>query len=251
MSLWLLLLLVVFIFLASLDQYVGFEILHQPLIVAFVLGLIFQRLDIAMTVGFSVQLMTLSSLAIGGVQPPNRFVFGFSAVLLAVYIFEASPMSALVFAYPFAYLGKIWAKKAFSMNVKSFEDLSAQNENLVKLISRVHYLAAVRLGLGFLAIFMSLWMAAFTLKDVSLIGIEGLFPIFEKSSELILVLSLVMLYRQLEAEKSWIVFLSSIIALAVLNLWFHPLVSFLVVMILVVMKTTQRSQKTESEEEGI
>ena len=243
---------ILFVFFASLDQYVGFEVLHQPLVTAFVLGLLFNQLETALKVGAMVQMITLSSLAIGGVQPPNRFMFGLSAVLLALFSFPSSYKTALVFAYPIAYLGKAWARHAFTLNTQNYQRVEhSLRSQFTPNIDIEHLKAGFRLGIGFVGLSILVLIVSFVFEKIPMFMINPLYPAFEKSADLMVILALVMVYRQLEEPKTWIVLLSSLAILAVFSLVLNPTLVIVLLMIIALLSFLFRKKENAPIEEGI
>lgn len=243
---------ILFVFFASLDQYVGFEILHQPLVTAFVLGLLFNQLETALKVGAMVQMITLSSLAIGGVQPPNRFMFGLSAVILALFTFPHSYKSAIVFAYPIAYLGKAWVRLAFTLNTQNYQrvenSLRSQSAHNIDI---EHLKAGFRLGIGFVGLSILVLIVSFLFEKIPMSMITGLYPAFEKSANLMVILALVMVYRQLEEPKTWLMMLSSLVILAVFSLIVNTTLVIVSLMIITLLSFLLRKKENAPIEEGI
>lgn len=245
-------LFILFVFFASLDQYVGFEVLHQPLVTAFVLGLLFNQLETALKVGAMVQVITLSSLAIGGVQPPNRFMFGLSAVLLALFAFPNTYKLAIVFAYPIAHLGKAWVRLAFKLNTQNYQRVEhALRSQSAHNIDFEHIKAGFRLGIGFVGLSSLVLILSYMFEKIPMSMITGLYPAFEKSADLMVILALVMVYRQLEEPKTWLMMLSSLTILAVFSLVLNPIVVIVLLMIITFLSYLFRKKESVPIEEGI
>lgn len=243
---------IVFVFFASLDQYVGFEVLHQPLVTAFVLGLLFNQLETALKVGAMVQVITLSSLAIGGVQPPNRFMFGLSAVLLALIAFPNAYKTAIVFAYPMAYFGKAWVRRAFTLNTQNHQrvERSLRSESAHK-IDIEHLKAGFRLGIGFVGLSVLVLVTSFIISWLPMSIFEAYYPAFERSADLMVILGLVMVYRQLEAPMTGIMMFSSLAILAVFSLVLNPILVIVLLMLGTLLRFLIKKEDSGRIEEGI
>lgn len=243
---------IVFVFFASLDQYIGFEVLHQPLVTAFVLGLLFNQLEIALKVGAMVQVITLSSLAIGGVQPPNRFMFGLSAVLLALIAFPNAYKTAIVFAYPMAYLGKAWVRRAFTLNTQNHQRVEQSlNHQSAHKIDVEHLKAGLRLGFGFVGLSVLVLVGSFVISWIPVSIYEVYYPIFERSADLMVILGLVMVYRQLEAPMTWIMMVSSIVILGIFSNSLNPIWVIVLLMIGTLLRFLIKKEDSGRIEEGI
>lgn len=243
---------IVFVFFASLDQYIGFEVLHQPLVTAFVLGLLFNQLETALKVGAMVQMITLSSLAIGGVQPPNRFMFGLSAVLLALIAFPNAYKIAIVFAYPIAYLGKALVRQVFTLNTQNYQRVEQYLRNKSAYnINIEHLKAGLRLGFGFVGLSVIVLVTSFTISWIPVSIYETYYPAFERSADLMVILGLVMVYRQLETPMTWIMLIGSIVILGIFTNSLNPTLVIVLLMIGTLIRFLFKKEVSVVIEDGI
>ncbi len=150
MNVWMILGLMGLTFVLAIDQFNLTEVVYQPLVAGPLAGLILGEVEAGFVVGAAYQLVTLGSLPIGGAQPPNALMGTLVSLLWVKAGLQASPLAALILAYPWAMAGQAAVKYLFERNNQTVNRaVEAIAHNQPERALRLHAWAVIRLGLVF------------------------------------------------------------------------------------------------------
>lgn len=241
----------VFVFLAAIDQFSGLELLYQPLVVGIVLGYLFNSLESGTRIGILLQVMTLGHVPVGGLQPPNRFLFALGSVLMGIILFPSSPEVGIVFAFPLAWMGKKLNLALFKLNNYGMDIIeSSLTKGSYSSLSYVPLLASMGMGISYVVLTIFLYFSLYAVRPYVCIS-EPYLKIMSQSTYLWVLFGLASLFVHLKSKKGTVFFILAFVLTMVLNYWFSLTLSSLFSLILVWGISRTKTSSHHEVEEGI
>ncbi len=196
-------LLIGLILFLSADQYIGFQLFHQPIMASFLLSVIFGNLELGLASGLSLQFIALGSASVGGVQPPNYLVSTLLTGILA-FAFPHLPYEVfIIISLPFAWMAPKLIQVVFKHNHHLVKQLETEIENNhPQSIQWIHPLGMVKGALAFLMYMsMSLWILITLGEAYSMLLPEELVRTFVLMADLLKWVGIALIFKILYQEK--------------------------------------------------
>lgn len=207
----------IFVFIASIDQFSGLEVLYQPLISATILGSILGNIEIGFRIGILLQLITIGHFPVGGHQPPNRLLYTIGAVFLGILVFTSTPELGIIVAYPMGWLGQKITTMIFKWNDRYYKQaINLIEKRQLNRIYRLAFEAIVILGSVYVFVTLSLYGLIVVLKP-QLILLTPFISTLHGAVYMLVFFGVAQLYNQVKSKNGWILVLVSILVTVLLT----------------------------------
>jgi PTS system N-acetylgalactosamine-specific IIC component len=204
LSNWATLGLLTYVFFAAIDQFSGFEVLDQPLIVGVLIGYILGNISLGFKIGLVMQVITLGHFPVGGSQPPNRLLHTLVAVLVGFFVFPQAPLAGVILALPFGFLGQKLNMMIFKRNNRYLIQASElMNQGRLKSIGYLQIKAAFIMGLSFMIIAQLSLILIMVFHEFIFSLFNPVSMILTQSTYALMGFGLAQLFLQLKQQNAW------------------------------------------------
>jgi PTS system N-acetylgalactosamine-specific IIC component len=253
LNLWATLGLLTYVFFAAIDQFSGFEVLDQPLIVGVLLGSVLGNISLGFNIGLVMQMITLGHFPVGGSQPPNRLLHTVVAILIGFIIFPQAPLAGVILALPFGFLGQKLNMLIFKHNNRYLIQASELiDHGKLKAIGYLPIKAAIIMGLSFATVTLLGLILIMILHELIFNVFNPVSMILTHSTYALMGFGLAQLFLQLKQQNAWKELLIGIVLSFGLSLFMDTTLALLITIVLGGLFVNSKSKlPIETVEEGL
>jgi N-acetylgalactosamine PTS system EIIC component len=251
MNVWLFFWIAIYAFFAAIDQFSGFEILDQPLIVGVIVGSILGNVSNGFLIGVVIQLITLGHFPVGGSQPPNRLLHTLVATILGILIFPLTPLVGVLIALPFGFLGQKMNMLIFRHNNRYLLQATQRIENgRLDNIELLQVKSAMVMGMSFALMALLSFLGIIWISSTIYELIQPVSKVLIQSTYALVGFGLAQLFLQLNQKGAWSRLLMGLIFIGVLSQFLNLTLAVLIVLGFGGFLEIRKTKTSESIDEG-